>query len=61
MPVRMRKVERGQHKGQYTVVEPDGTVVFGPTTKQKARSVVAGRNLGERRSKGKPTPRRRHR
>jgi hypothetical protein len=62
VPVRMRKITRGKDKGKYVVVEPDGTRVFpqeGGVSREKAREVVAGRNIGTRRSAGKSVPRRR--
>lgn len=62
MPVRMVQYHSGKNKGKWKVIEPDGTVVYGPTTRAKAREVTQGRNLGEmtpaeRRRRGIPARR----
>lgn len=50
MPVRL------SDKDKRVVVEPSGTVVKRFEDAAKAKAFVAARNMGERRSKGKPTP-----
>ena len=52
MPVHMHMVTQGKDKGKWVVLDPDGTRIFGPTTRQKAREVTQGRNLGEMRGRG---------
>ena len=52
MPVHMRQAMKGKDKGKWFVVDDAGKVVFGPTTREHARSVVSGRNMAVERAKG---------
>lgn len=52
MPVHMRRIASGKHKGKYVVVEPNGRAVTGPLSKGRARKRVQAQNLNTMRRKG---------